>query len=80
MPRMPVPKGSFQLTLPVADNWLKMIGRARSEGYVQGRSVSISDEELERVRNASQQCSNCHAAVTAPILWGRLKLGVNIVV
>ncbi len=67
----PVPSGKFQLVIPDADNWIKMIGRARSGGYAQDRVETISDEELERIRNAPQQCSNCGAVYTAPILRGQ---------
>jgi uncharacterized paraquat-inducible protein A len=48
-----------------------MVGRARSGGYVQDQVVEVSADELERIRNAPQQCSNCGAAFTAPILRGQ---------
>ena len=69
-----VPLARFQLALPVADSWIKMVGRARSGGYAQDRAVPISAEELEKVRNAPQQCSNCGAAFTAPILRGQTEI------
>lgn len=70
----PVPTARFELALPVADDWLKMVGRAKSGGYVQDRAVTLSEEELERVRNAPQQCFNCGAAFTAPILRGQTEI------
>jgi len=69
-----VPLARFQLALPVADSWIKMVGRARSGGYAQDRAVPISTEELDKVRNAPQQCSNCGAAFTAPILRGQTEI------
>ena len=67
----PVPKAEFQLALPVADDWLEMIGRARAGDYAKDRAVEIDEAELERVRKAPKQCSNCGAAFTAPILRGQ---------
>ncbi|HSF82660.1 MAG TPA: hypothetical protein VLA49_15600 [Anaerolineales bacterium] len=68
------PEARFQLAQLVADEWLTMVGRARSGGYDLDRAVSISEEELERIRNAPQQCSNCGAAYTAPILRGQTEI------
>ncbi len=70
-PAGPVPQAIFELSLPVVEEWLLMVGRARSGGYVQDQVVEVSEEELERIRNAPQQCSNCGAAFTAPILRGQ---------
>jgi hypothetical protein len=67
----PMPNARFLLSLPVAEEWLKMIGQARSGGYDVDRAVAIDEEELERIRNAPAQCSNCGAAFTAPILRGQ---------
>jgi hypothetical protein len=64
----------FRLSQPVADEWVKMVGRARSGGYAGDRAVQVSEEELERIRNAPQQCSNCGAAFTAPILRGQTEI------
>jgi prefoldin subunit 5 len=67
----PLSAAQFQLALPVADDWLQMIGRAKSGGYVEDRAVELDESEVERVRNAPQQCSNCGAAFTAPVLRGQ---------
>lgn len=67
----PTAKARFSLSLPVAEDWLQMIGRARSDGYAEDRSVEIDKEELDRLRNAPGQCSNCGAAFTAPVLRGQ---------
>ena len=64
----------FRLALPVAQAWLTMVGRARGGGYAQDRAVSISEEELARIRNAPQQCSNCGATYTTPLLRGQTEL------
>jgi len=70
----PVPQARFRLALPVGDDWVKMVGRARTGGYARDRAVEISGDELERIRNAPQQCSNCGAAFTAPILRGQTEI------
>ena len=70
----PVPKAEFQLALPVADDWLEMIGRARAGDYAKDRAVEIDASELERVKNAPTQCPNCGAAFTAPILRGQTEV------
>lgn len=61
----------FLLTLPVAEAWVKMFGRARSGEYAKDRAVGIDPTELERLRNAPRQCPNCGAGFTAPILRGQ---------
>jgi DNA repair exonuclease SbcCD ATPase subunit len=70
----PVPKAEFQLALPVADDWLQMIGRSRAGDYAEDRAVKLDEAEIERVRNAPEQCSNCGAAFTAPVLRGQTEI------
>lgn len=70
----PTGSAKFRLSLPVGEDWLTMIGRARSGGYAQDKVLQLSEEELERIRNAPQTCSNCGAAYTAPILRGQMEL------
>ncbi|MEN8242846.1 MAG: hypothetical protein ABFS17_13065, partial [Chloroflexota bacterium] len=70
----PMPKARFLLSQPVAEEWIKMIGQARSGGYEADRAVEIDKEELERIRNAPSLCSNCGAAFTAPILRGQKEI------
>ena len=70
----PCPNAHFQLGMPVADSWLKMVGRARSGGYAGDRAIEIPPEELDRIRNAPQQCSKCGAALTDPILRGQVEI------
>ncbi len=67
----PLRSAAFDLAEPVAEAWLHMVGRARSGDYARDRAVEIDPTELERVRNAPTQCSNCGAAFTAPILRGQ---------
>jgi ABC-type transporter Mla subunit MlaD len=70
-PGAPLPNTRFLLRLPVADSWVKMVGRARNGDYAQDRAVELDPKELERVKNAPQQCSRCGASFTAPILRGQ---------
>jgi hypothetical protein len=70
----PYPTTRFQLALPVADAWLKMIGRARSGDYAVDRAVEIDKAELERIRNAPRQCTNCGAGLTNTILRGQTEI------
>lgn len=70
----PLPKARFSLDQPVAEEWLQMIGRARSGGYASDRAVEIDPAELERIRSAPEQCPNCGAAFTAPILRGQTEI------
>ncbi|MEK6221243.1 MAG: hypothetical protein N2D54_03250 [Chloroflexota bacterium] len=69
-----VNKAKFSLGVPVADNWVQMTNRARSDGYNEDRSVKIEASELERIRNAPEQCPNCGASFTAPILRGQTEI------
>ncbi len=69
-----VPAASFELSLPVGDDWIKMAGRARTGGYAQDRAVEVDQAELERIRNAPSQCSNCGAVFTAPVLRGQTEI------
>ena len=70
----PYPVTRFQLALPVGDAWLKMIGRARSGEYALDRAVEIDPAELERIRNAPRQCTNCGAGLTNTILRGQTEI------
>jgi hypothetical protein len=70
----PYPVARFQLALPVADSWLKMVGRARAGDYAKDRAVEVDPAELERIRNAPRQCSNCGAGLTATILRGQTEI------
>jgi prefoldin subunit 5 len=71
---VPVATARFQLVLPVADDWLKMVGRARSGDFAQDRAIKIDEDQLERIRNAPIQCPNCGAAFTAPVLRGQSEI------
>jgi hypothetical protein len=70
----PYPTVRFTLGAPVADAWLKMVGRACAGDYATDRAVEIDPAELERIRNAPKQCSNCGAGLTAPILRGQIEI------
>jgi predicted nucleic acid-binding Zn-ribbon protein len=70
----PVSSTSFLFSQPVIEEWLKMIGRARAGDYSDDRAVEIEESELERIRNAPTQCSNCGAAFTAPLLRGQTEV------
>ncbi len=70
----PLSNTHFKLALPVIDEWIKMVGRARSGDYATDRVVELDPKELERVKNAPQQCSRCGAAFTAPILRGQSEI------
>jgi len=67
----PLPTARVQLALPIAEDWIKMVGRARSGGYTQDRAVEVSEADLERIRNAPQQCSKCGATYTKPVMRGQ---------
>ncbi len=64
----------FELAMPVAEDWLQMVGRARAGDYAVDRAVEIDEGELERIRNAPTECSNCGAAFTAPVLRGQTEI------
>jgi hypothetical protein len=70
----PLSSARYQLALPVADDWLQMVGRVRSGGYSRDRVTPISEQELQRIRNAPKQCSNCGAGFTAPLLRGQTQI------
>lgn len=70
----PTPKARFSLASPVGEEWVQMVGRARSGGYAEDRAVEIDESELERIRNAPEQCSNCGAGYTAPVLRGQTEI------
>jgi hypothetical protein len=70
----PYPSLRFLLSLPLADAWVKMVNRARSGEYAQDRTVVIDPKELDRIRNAPNQCPKCGASFTAPILRGQTEI------
>ena len=67
----PVANAVFLLSQPVVEQWLEMIGRARSGSYAEDRAVEIDPEMLDRVRNAPSKCPSCGAAFTSPVLRGQ---------
>ena len=67
----PVASARFQLGLPVANDWLKMVGRARAGDYLQDRAIEVDQDQLDRIRNAPDQCPNCGAGFTSPVLRGQ---------
>ena len=69
-----VKKARFALALPVAEDWLQMVGRARSGDYTEDRAVEIDKAELDRIRNAPEQCEICGAPLTQPILRGQTEI------
>jgi seryl-tRNA synthetase len=64
----------FLLSAPVADDWIKMVGRARSGGYSDDLAIKIDPEELERIKNAPTRCTSCGAAFTTLILRGQTEV------
>ncbi len=64
----------FDLATFVADDWLKMVGRARNGDYVTDRAVEIDEAELEKVKNAPTSCPNCSASFTSPVLRGQQEI------
>ena len=70
----PYPEVRFRLSQTVAEAWLKMIGRARAGDYALDRAVQIDPAEIERIRNAPQNCSNCGATFNSPILRGQSEM------
>jgi predicted nucleic acid-binding Zn-ribbon protein len=70
----PMANARFELALPVAEEWLQMVGRARSGDYAKDRAIEVNEKDLERIRNAPQQCQNCGAAFTAPVLRGQMDI------
>lgn len=64
----------FRLGLPVADEWIKIVGRARTGEYTQGRAIDVDQKEVERIKNAPQQCEKCGSALTAPVLRGQTSI------
>ena len=69
-----VKRARFALALPVASDWMQMAGRARAGDYADDRAVEIDKAELERIRNAPQQCDICGAPLTQPILRGQTEI------
>ena len=64
----------FELAAPVADDWIKMVGRARKGDYASDRAIEIDQAELDRIQNAPTSCSNCSASFTAPVLRGQTEI------
>jgi hypothetical protein len=73
-PGVPMKQARFLLAQPVAEDWLKMVGRARSAGYENDLAIKLDPEELERVKNAPSMCPACNAAYTSPIMRGQIEI------
>jgi len=72
--KAPLLDARFFFALPVIQEWIQMISRARSGGFALDRAVEVSAEELERIRNAPETCQFCGAAFTSPIFRGQTEL------
>ena len=60
---------------PAGGRCLAENGRPGAAGdYATDRAVEIDPAELERIRNAPKQCSNCGAGLTEPILRGQREI------
>lgn len=70
----PYAETRFELAAPVADDWIKMVGRARKGDYASDRAIEIDEAELARVQNAPTSCPNCAATFTAPVLRGQVEI------
>jgi len=70
----PVSEARFLLSQPVGEPWVQMINRARAGEYARDRSEPVDETELERIRQAPTECSNCGAPFTAPILRGQTEI------
>jgi hypothetical protein len=70
----PLDEASFLLSAPVGEDWQQKVGRARSGDYAADRALEVDPAEIERVKNAPTQCSNCGAAFTAPVLRGQVEI------
>lgn len=70
----PCAQAEFLPSVLVGDDWIKMFTRAKSGGYANDRAIPIDPAELERIRSAPQQCTNCAAAITTPVLRGQTEI------
>ncbi|HUF38298.1 MAG TPA: hypothetical protein VMN57_07235 [Anaerolineales bacterium] len=70
----PVHEARIDIAANVGEDWTQMIGRARNGDYSTDRAIAIDPAELERIKNAPTQCTNCGAQFTAPILRGQVEL------
>ncbi len=70
----PLHEATFDLSAPVGEDWLKMVGRARNGDYTADRAVALDPAELERIKNAPVQCPNCGAQFASPILRGQTEV------
>ncbi|MBN1266852.1 MAG: hypothetical protein JXA25_15255 [Anaerolineales bacterium] len=59
------------------EEWAHLIRRA-SEGELDCQRITpISDEEVDRLRNAPTKCPSCGATITAPILRGQIEFSCD---
>ncbi|RMF47192.1 MAG: hypothetical protein D6755_05520 [Anaerolineae bacterium] len=70
----PVAEARFLLAQPVGEAWVQMLNRARAGDYTQDRTQPVDQAELERIRQAPTECSNCGAPLSAPILRGQTEI------
>jgi hypothetical protein len=70
----PLNDARIDIAANVGETWTQMVGRARNGDYSTDRAIEIDPGELERIRNAPTQCSNCGAQFTAPILRGQVEI------
>ena len=64
----------FHLDGQDCNEWQGMINRAKAKDFDKDRVVKIDQAELDKVKNAPTQCSNCGGKFTKPVLRGQTEI------
>jgi predicted nucleic acid-binding Zn-ribbon protein len=70
----PIHEARFDISSPVGEAWVKMVGRARNGDYTVDRAVELDPAELERIRNVPTTCPNCGAQLGSPVFRGQTEI------
>ncbi len=70
----PMGNAIFDIAAPVGASWEQMVGRARNGDYAADRAAPIDTAELDRIKNAPTQCTNCGGQFTSPVLRGQTEI------
>ena len=70
----PLHEARFDISAPVGEDWVQMVGRAGNGDYANDRAVPLDPAELERIKNAPSQCPNCGGQFASPIFRGQTEV------
>jgi hypothetical protein len=65
----PYPRVNLHIWQP-CDDWVRLINRAKTRDFDQGRAIAIDQMEAQKAKAAPTQCPNCGGNITQVVMRG----------